>query len=1109
MEKQKPPQKITYAAITRSLTNGEILGATDEEQVEWKRAHCEPFMSRVAIRSCVQQVPVKATLRKILDDDRDIDKVTEFVVEKAPIAFLNITFVGAARDENGEPSIKVLQKHGFSDESFPIRTIPKKDIDAEGDPYDICGANSDAILGCFSEWDPIRKFEYAKQQWTFLAPVFVESEFEYKFKPLCRMPFVCIPDGAVLRGAFGTVRQLGLHIDHQDLTSFNLKLRSDKQSTEVAVKFMDINSTGSASDVEKFYAKEGTTLRQMRDMNDPHLIRAIAAYSKGHDRCFIFPWAEGGNLDNFWRTDQSKLDQSLVIWAIKQMTGLSGGIWKLHEKNTRHGDIKPANILYFMDSMDRNDRGTLKIADVGLAKVHEEYTKYRIAASTNRHSSERYEPPEMPGYIRGDPIPRVYDVWSLGCVFLEFTVWLIFGWDRLLEFRQDLVASNTGKFWEAVGKATPRHHMVNKIITDVEQTVPARSALADLIKLISKDLLVPKVDRADAKKIVEKLRHIQEKCGKDRSYCFGHALVAVAQQRPGPASGIPDSLPDNTASSTSVDFLSTNMDLERSLDDLEHSSSDCRMCRFLFRIFSKSLMNPTQTLKLVTDSESYSLSFSSGDPPLISLYLEPDYMGQSPFHAQFGLPILPAAGSSQQFRLLNQWIHLCDTTHECISKQPGTDGIMPTRLIDVGTAQSPSLRLIETKEENTTGAYIALSHCWGRLTREERFCTYIDNLKSLKESIPFDKLPKTFRDAVTVTRGLNTRYLWIDSLCIIQEDREDWKLESARMEDVFNSAYCTIAASSSTSSLDGFLGDREERAVIGIQTPKGPIYLAETIDNFQKHVEQGILNTRGWVFQERALSRRTIHFTSTQVYWECGQGIHCETLAQLRNRESALLGDSNFPTYGLQKYKDDSIRLVEYLYRTYSRLGLTNTTDRSKAILGLQKRLGRTFQSTAEYGVLSAYFERLLLWQVESPQKRIMYPEAERVPSWSWMAFMGRIHYMDIPFGKVAWTGNVKKPFGDVAWEGRMQADAHELLISRADLEERAQADLSDMQLDPVGLRCVVVGTSKVDNQDGTVDQYVLLIRQISSHAASYERVGAGIILDIHVGQGCATVDLV
>ncbi|OTA01492.1 hypothetical protein A9Z42_0018400 [Trichoderma parareesei] len=203
---------------------------------------------------------------------------------------------------------------------------------------------------------------------------------------------------------------------------------------------------------------------------------------------------------------------------------------------------------------------------------------------------------------------------------------------------------------------------------------------------------------------------------------------------------------------------------------------------------------------------------------------------------------------------------------------------MPTRVIKVGLRR---LRLVETSN-GTSGKYVALSHCWGRLTKEQKFCTYQSNMEALKKDIPYKSLPKSFQDAVRVTRALRVPYLWIDSICIIQEDEGDWKSEASKMEQVFSSAYCTIAASSATSSLDGFLGERKPRACVSIRTSRGPLYLAEAIDDFHEHVEKSVLSTRGWVLQERALSRRTIYFTSTQVYWECGEGIFCETLATLQ-----------------------------------------------------------------------------------------------------------------------------------------------------------------------------------------------------------------------------------
>lgn len=254
-------------------------------------------------------------------------------------------------------------------------------------------------------------------------------------------------------------------------------------------------------------------------------------------------------------------------------------------------------------------------------------------------------------------------------------------------------------------------------------------------------------------------------------------------------------------------------------------------------------------------------------------------------YAQLGLPLLPVAASQEQFAVLNALIRHCDEKHECMAPlgYPTLPGTLPTRVIDVG-GTAEKIRLVETSEEPAArGHYIALSHCWGRLDQTQRFCTDAYNIAERKANIAYDELPRNFRDAVRITRALGIRYLWIDSLCIKQGDQKDWAAEAVKMEDVFSNAYCTIAASSAASSLTGFLGPRRERDAIKILTVGGtPLYLADAIDDFGVDVERSILSSRGWVLQERALSGRTIYFTSSQVYWECGNGVVCETFAQLR-----------------------------------------------------------------------------------------------------------------------------------------------------------------------------------------------------------------------------------
>jgi hypothetical protein len=225
---------------------------------------------------------------------------------------------------------------------------------------------------------------------------------------------------------------------------------------------------------------------------------------------------------------------------------------------------------------------------------------------------------------------------------------------------------------------------------------------------------------------------------------------------------------------------------------------------------------------------------------------------------------------------------------------------MPTRVIDVGVDDTTPLFLRDKNEQNepSEGAhYVALSHCWGKpdidkwrgiTSNKEGWNTTDGNVTvRMEKGFQITELPKTFQDAITITRELGLRYLWIDSLCIIQDqdNREDWAKESKKMKAAFKNAYCTIAATSAEDSTKGFLERPEEKDLQHVMLPKcshGEVYIWTSIDDdFDGDVIKGVLNTRAWVFQERALSRRTIHFTKRQAYWECGGGVRCETLIHM------------------------------------------------------------------------------------------------------------------------------------------------------------------------------------------------------------------------------------
>lgn len=151
------------------------------------------------------------------------------------------------------------------------------------------------------------------------------------------------------------------------------------------------------------------------------------------------------------------------------------------------------------------------------------------------------------------------------------------------------------------------------------------------------------------------------------------------------------------------------------------------------------------------------------------------------------------------------------------------------------------------------------------------------------KGLEVDQLPATFRDAVAVTRAIGCQYLWIDSLCIIQGDGGDFREQAKRMEQIYSSAYCVLAASRYPGHDAGFLGPRKEMDTMALQreATSGTRYVSKTIDDFDGHVLAGGLNRRGWVLQEHALARRTIYFTEYQAYFECGDGVSCESLTKM------------------------------------------------------------------------------------------------------------------------------------------------------------------------------------------------------------------------------------
>ena len=208
-----------------------------------------------------------------------------------------------------------------------------------------------------------------------------------------------------------------------------------------------------------------------------------------------------------------------------------------------------------------------------------------------------------------------------------------------------------------------------------------------------------------------------------------------------------------------------------------------------------------------------------------------------------------SSGGESCIRQIQSWINTCTNNHEMCKLYRDKIPWRPTRLLDVHADPITYIQLITSKEavfEKDEG-YLTLSHCWG--AKGQPITLLASNLEALKQGVELSALPKTFQNAVYVTRGLRYRYLWIDSLCIIQDDTRDWQQESMTMADVYRNSSCTIAASAASDSSKGMFYDRSTRNIAS------PVYkfndekyiFLQMNDN--NTLLSAPLNGRAWAFQ--------------------------------------------------------------------------------------------------------------------------------------------------------------------------------------------------------------------------------------------------------------------
>ena len=329
--------------------------------------------------------------------------------------------------------------------------------------------------------------------------------------------------------------------------------------------------------------------------------------------------------------------------------------------------------------------------------------------------------------------------------------------------------------------------------------------------------------------------------------------------------------------------------------------------------------------------------------------------------------------------MLEGWVNECATGHEeCrwpqFSKDRGEEAKpeLPTRVIDVGTdADDATVRLVETNGQRDH--YTALSHCWGPPIKRP-LCTTKAKFQQHLASISVSSLPKTFRDAVAITKLLNLRYLWIDSLCIIQDDRNDWSMEAPRMGSIYSRAYLVIAASGARDSSEGCFVDRiTPNASIRIPyktedgTQDGHILL--TMKN-RYLPEPGLqpLGGRAWVLQEWVLARRLIHFTNTGLMWSCH-----------RLGKDALHEDGTV-------VRGNNVECWDDVIESYTVRDITYLSDKLAAVEGIANELQNSRKDRYFSGVWTGELPQQLFWIGRETTRPT---ELQIFPTWSWASTHG------------------------------------------------------------------------------------------------------------------------